>query len=53
MRHMGGCQIMVPFWIPNTAHYGTQYLGCPKRDHNFDDDPCGCIGSEGAVCSES
>ena len=54
MRHMGGCQNYGPFLDPyyNTAHYGTQYLGCPKRDHNFDDDPYGCIGSEGAVCSE-
>ena len=29
---------MVPFWVPKK--YGTDYLGYPKRDHNFDNHPC-------------
>ena len=30
-------KIMAPFWIPIIIRH--QYLGCPERDHNFDNHP--------------
>ena len=31
-------KIMVPFG--SLLYYGTEYLGDPKEDHNFDNHPC-------------
>ena len=38
--HVGGCQNYGPFLDP--FYYGTEYLGYPNRDPNFDNHPGTC-----------
>ena len=35
--YLGGCQIMVPFWIPIVIRH--LIFRVPKRDHKFDNTP--------------